>query len=356
MSQSTSTDLTFRHTGEPSGIFAPLSKIEEDIISVLKRDVRMPIKSVAQIVDVSAVHASRILNRMIESGRAWPMYQHACRSADTVMAFIDISCTPQEIDDVRDRLVRHPYVLTVEAISQGRDFIATVVAPSLTVLMNEVITPLNRWPGVVESNLRIVTKLHRATYQWITSSLNKHQEAILERELKALPTIDPNFGHLTQIELDVLKLLMADPRITASEISRELDLSPSTALRTIHRLRRQEQYVPRFVINPTLTATPFIVHWFVTVPPRNLDVSVEALQNLQHVRIVASITGRANMVVIVDVAELGDIPLVERQMMALIPNIFIAESVVALYTVKRWGWPTTSTGHRLPNYISPPVW
>ena len=92
-------------------------------------------------------------------------------------------------------------------------------------------------PGIASIQSHLVLRAPRQAVAWRLHRLTDKQTAALRREADAMSgEIPTSLGPLTGVELETLRLLLDDGRISAAHVARELDISRSTAYRTIQSL------------------------------------------------------------------------------------------------------------------------
>ena len=107
--------------------------------------------------------------------------------------------------------------------------------------------------------------------------------------------IPASLGPLTGVELESLRLLLDDGRISAAHVARELDISRSTAYRTIQSLLETGAARPRVEIEPAVLGFPITALFTLDVTPQHVLTVLTALSEHPHGRFTAMTAGPASI-------------------------------------------------------------
>ena len=93
--------------------------------------------------------------------------------------------------------------------------------------------------------------------------------------------------------------------------------------------------------------------WFSRLDANLHETAAEALSHDPRTRVVTSITGRANLMVVMWLGSVGEILEAERAIQSAVSGIEIQETVVSLRPIKRMGWVLGTEGHVGKKFVSP---
>lgn len=334
----------------------PLNEVELAVINVLRHDARLPMQTVAKIVGISPSYASRIWENLQETGRSWAICQPNLEYPHTCFAFVDVVCQANAHQEVLTQLVAHKDVMNVEVLTQGRDFVATAVTQSVADLEENLIRQMHSWRGISQLNIRLITHSHRDKNQIFRTYWNAQQCVRAERLLNDHPGFIPKqvekYTSFNATEQNAFQLLAQNPRISAAQIAKELDISASSAQRTLNAILQRRTHRFTVATAGAATPTPLSVQWMARINSARLNKAIESLRNLPKLSMLVSITGRANLLIGADISTPGEIPNFEKQILELLPDLYLFESLVSLRPAKRWGWPTDAFGRRSGDLVT----
>lgn len=332
----------------------PLSPLELAIANTLRHDVRLPLSTVARIVGVSASYVSRLWRDLEARGCAWPILQPSLSAPGQCLAFIDIVATPGGHDPLAHHLVGHPCVMNLELCDQGRDFVATVIAPSVSEIERRLLADLRSYPQCARFTVRFITRAPRAKSDVNDSYYTPGQRQRAHAHLGPSTQPKGTRPRLGDVEHRILAELARRPRATASELAHSLGVSPQTTQRILRPLLDSGFYHPTVSIAQSLTRTPLSVHWLAHINPARLTELTQLVRTLPSVTMLAHVTGSANVVIGADIATTAQIPALEREFLTHLSGLYLVESLVSLRPLKRWGWPTDAEGCRAGELVVPP--
>lgn len=328
----------------------PFNDLELAVLNVLRHDARTPMQTVAKIVGISSSYASRIWEELQETGRSWAICQPNLEDPQQCFAFVDVVCQSNAHHQVLAQLVAHPPVMNVEVLTQGRDFVATVAANSVADLEENTIHQLHQWPGISQINIRLITQSHRNKNQISRAYWTTEQSARAERILHKTSNFNSKHwdthSQLNALEKEAFQLLVQNPRISAAQIGKELDLSASTAQRVLNSLLQRKSHRFTVATASAATPTPLSVQWMARINTGRLHKAIATLPTLPKLSMLVSITGRANLLIGADICTPAEIPQFEQQILETLPDLYLFESMISLRPAKRWGWPTDAFGRR----------
>ena len=102
-----------------------------------------------------------------------------------------------------------------------------------------------------------------------------------------------------------------------------------------------------------LSGFPLTVQWFTRVDAAEHAAAAERLAEDSRTRVLASVTGRANFLVVMWLSSVADILETEQQIQEKVPGIDIQQSVISVRPVKRLGWVLDPRGGASERFIVP---
>lgn len=138
-----------------------MDETDRALISVLKRDARLPVSDLANIVGLSRATVRARIDRLIASGEivGFTVVTGADVSTHDVRAVMMIEVEGQASDDVIQRLRGMPEVLTIHTTNGRWDLVAEIGARSLQAF-DEVLRRIRQVKGitVTETSILLATR------------------------------------------------------------------------------------------------------------------------------------------------------------------------------------------------------
>ena len=137
-----------------------MTKLESDILEILREDCRLPLEKIAVMAGVSVQEAAETIERLEQDRvilRYAPTINWDKTDRERVEAMIEVKVTPQwdmGFDAVAKRIYRFEEVKSVYLMSGGYDLLVLVEAPTLKELaffVSEKLSPLEMVTGTATS-------------------------------------------------------------------------------------------------------------------------------------------------------------------------------------------------------------
>ena len=93
--------------------------------------------------------------------------------------------------------------------------------------------------------------------------------------------------------------------------------------------------------------------WFMRLNASRHEDAAEALAKDPRTRVVSSITGRSNMMVVMWLSSVGEIIEAEQAIQSLVSDVEIQESVISLRPLKRMGWVLENERNTTRTFVAP---
>ena len=340
--------MTERHHEGPG-----LSEQDLALVNVLQWAPRITWGDAAEILGAHPTTLATRWERLRETGAVWLSAQLDISDTPAGLAFVELSCRPGARRGALTELVAMPEVLSVDAFSGDPDIGLTVVTQDLAALSELVEERISSVPGVDGIRVMLSSHLHVAGNQWRLDVLDPERlaqvQSVATREQEELP----RRTSLQEEHRAVVEVLMRDGRASAAEIARLTGLHPATARRYLQKVLASGMLSLRCDVAQPLSGFPLTVQWFTRVDAAEHAAAAERLAEDSRTRVLASVTGRANFLVVMWLSSVADILETEQQIQEKVPGIDIQQSVISLRPVKRLGWVLDPQGGASERFIVP---
>lgn len=272
-----------------------------DLVAALQRAPRAPLSLLAQALGVSASTVGRRLARL-ESNRLLRVIGQVDLSVtgESTPWHVWVSAAPGRAVDVARRLVELPEAAHV-AVTAGQADIYCVVQPARRAGARDLLTRrIAGIPGVRSTRTELVLRADTKSDAWRLPRLTQDQHRLLatytaeERETDPGRTDRP--ARPTGDELRALRLLAADGRMTAAQVSRKLGIGQSTAYRVTQSLLQRGLVRPRVEIEPGLLGYALEAVIALTVSPGAVGEAAGTLAGHPSARYVSTNAGTFSVV------------------------------------------------------------
>jgi DNA-binding Lrp family transcriptional regulator len=313
-----------RHGGMPWAAVRELSTASDEV--------RSPWSQLAGPLGVDAATLSRRWSRLRDSGAAWvTCYSAADQVAYGAMAFVEVSCRPQQREQLAARLAAHPHAVSVELVAGSCDLLLTVAAASQP-MMGAYVLSLCADPDVTATRTHLVQRLHREGSHWRLDALTRDQRRDLEHDVahSAVRVIAPE-------ERALMLALAEDGRRPVAALAAQLGRPESTVRRLLAGILSGGKAVLRCEAAHLHTGWRATATLWMAVPPGDLTAVAQELTRLRHSRLSASTVTEANLVSVVWMHTLDDLARYEARIADAFPALRVLNRAVTLRWVKRMG-------------------
>ncbi|MFJ4565304.1 Lrp/AsnC family transcriptional regulator [Streptomyces caelestis] len=272
-----------------------------DLVAALQRAPRAPLSLLAQALGVSASTVGRRLARL-ESNRLLRVIGQVDLSVtgEGTPWHVWVTAAPGRAADVARRLVELPEAAHV-ALTAGQADVYCVVQPARRAEVRDLLTRrIATLPGVRSTRTALVLRADTRSDAWRLPRLTEDQRRLLatyttdERETDPGGTARP--ARPTGDEPRTLRLLAADGRMTAAQVSRELGIGQSTAYRLTQSLLQRGLVRPRVEIEPGLLGYALEAVVALTVSPGGVREAARTLARHPSARYVSANAGTFSVV------------------------------------------------------------
>lgn len=331
---------------------SPLDEQDLQLLHALQISPRISWAEAARVLGTTATTLAGRWHRLRADGAAW-VTVHPARSLSGVpVAFIEIDVAPGERDAVISALCREPRAATIEETASGHDLLVTTFAPDWDSLARFALDDLAGLPGVRRLNTRLATQIHWEGSQWRLDALDRDQQSMLTpvQQQNGLPG-----RTLPTRDWPLVEALTHDGRRSAADLARITGRKPATVRRQLARLVSSGLVSFRCEIAQLESRWPVMCTWFAQVPQQELERTAQSLTTLPDLRLCASVTGSANLMISVWTGSPGELVSLERRMNEKLPWMVLSESVLTLRTAKRMGWTLDPSGRTTGQVVVPLV-
>ncbi|WP_329065748.1 Lrp/AsnC family transcriptional regulator [Amycolatopsis sp. NBC_01480] len=259
-------------------------------------------------------------------------------------AFATIRCRPGARDRVTAWLVERPEVVTIETTLGSTDLLCDVFASDLRELGRVLTEELDQVEGIVSTEAILITSVYFEGTRWRLRSLDATQVAALAHE-RSMPVPQP--VGLDAVDHALLDELVRDGRLAWVELAHRAGVSTATVRRRITRLSTAGVVAFRCDVAHSLAGRPIPVSLLGSAPASGLDSICRGLAALPECRLVAAVTGRANIFATLWVRNPADAQRLEAAISERVPAMSLRDRIVGLRTEKRMGHLLGEEGRRV---------
>lgn len=319
---------------------AILTPDELQLIDALQVAPRAPWEAIGNAVGIGAVTAAKRWAKISENGLAWVTAAPgmALRNAQC-LAYVEITCHPQDRPKVAAAIARHSLALTVELTTGSADILVTVAAADLQTMSHYLLEHLDQVEHVLSSRARIATRLYSEGSSWRLRVLPPTVTAPLER-IRSRQSTDAASDGPVQVSASVktmLTHLALDGRASYAELAERAGTSPTTARRHISRLIGSGVVIPRTDVSAYAVNWPVQVYLWASAPADSLMETARLLSRFRQARLTATVTAGPNLALCSWLQTVEEVHRLELAISAKLPQLEVVDRLIVLRTVKRMG-------------------
>lgn len=324
-----------------------VSELDLALVHALQVRPRAAWTDLAPLLGASAVTLARRWERLTGEGLAWvsavpgPAFSHG-----GCTAFVFLRCAPSARQRLAARVAELPQAVTVELLTPGRaDLMLDVLAADFATVQRFVEEELAALPDVLGMECVFATSLYSEGSRWRLGSLDAAQLRVLGRPRTTAGTGRP-LGDLTTLDRALLDALVRDGRTRLCELAALTATSAATARRRLHRLTAGGIVGFRCDVAPAVSGLPVSVTFRGRAPANDVNRLHRTLATLPECRLLAAVTGNANVLATYWLRDLGSLQQRETAACAQLPSLHITERILGTRTVKRMGHLLDDAGRR----------
>ncbi|MCF2531625.1 Lrp/AsnC family transcriptional regulator [Yinghuangia soli] len=295
----------------------------------------------APILGADPATLARRWRRLESTGSAWVTCfpgmgtgKHTVTTSNCV-ALVELTVAPGRIPEAIAAVRRHRIAINIEYMTGNRDLLMCAAARDAESLAHYLQVTLPSVPGITGIRVQLPLRLYKDSGAWRLRALDHGQR----QALAALPRPAAT-GSVRPPDADDLALLAhlgPNGRLGTAELARRLGVSGVTAARRLARLTAAGFARYRCEVARSLTGWPICATWWLRVPAADLEDVAAKLTTLGDVHMCASITGSANLLVVLWLRHASDAPVVEADWSRRFPRMEVVDSSVTIQVVKRMG-------------------
>ncbi|MFG2137825.1 Lrp/AsnC family transcriptional regulator [Streptomyces sp. NPDC048650] len=322
------------------------SELDLALVNALQLRPRASWSELSPLLGVTAGTLARRWERLTGAGLAWVYAAPGPEfSRNRCTAFVLLRCLPQQRSRLMTELSALPEAVTIELTGSGSaDLLLDVLAPDLPSLSRFLHEKLDPLPGIVSVSALFATSLYVEGSRWRLRSLDPAQLTALGRPAAREPARTLAWDPVDRALLDEL---VRDGRLGLAELAARTSTSPATVRRRLRRLTDSAVLTFRCDIAAALAGHPVPVSLLGQVPARDIGTVHRTFAAQPECRLVAAVTGPANIFATLWVHDLGDIQRRETALCARLPTLTVTDRIVGLHTAKRMGHLLDEEGRRI---------
>ncbi|WP_377273539.1 Lrp/AsnC family transcriptional regulator [Peterkaempfera sp. SMS 1(5)a] len=317
-----------------------------ELIHALQVDPRATWTTLGKVLRAAPVTVARRWQRLQNSGLAWvTCVAGPAAHGDFCMAYAEIACHPGRLAEVSSALAAEPAVRYVHHLTGDHGLLVVFALPSPAAVSDHVHALLDPLPGVRDYRLQIRTTGFREPSRWRLRSLEPAQESELrptgpEDTARASVRLQPG-------DQVLYRLLHEDGRMPFAELAERAGISEPTARRRVRRLLDDRVLRLRCEVAQSVSGWPATSVLWATAPAGHLDAVGRALALLPEVRLCCALTGPRNLLVMVWLRNVGELPAFEAAVSRRFQALTVVDRAVCLHTTKQMGRLLDSAGRSI---------
>lgn len=315
-----------------------LDETDLEIVNALQVVPRASWTELGSVLDLDPTTLARRWHRLVDEGisriTAFPR-QPGAYGKQT--ALIEVRCHTGAETDVAMAVAEHAKTLSVEITTGEYQVLLTVLGEPR--LADYVLDYLSGIPGVLGYRTHVLIDIPYEAHRWHVRALTPAQH----RGLRALTTATGGSeqapgGRMSELDQAVLSCLCVNGRIPYADIARAAGTSSSSAARAVNRVLRSGVIGLRCDIARPFLGWPFAAMLWATGDPRQGAARrPDSPERIPELRLCARTAGPDNVLLVVWLHTMADLPRVERLLGEEIPDLRISDRTIVLRPVKLMG-------------------
>ncbi|MEU6479187.1 Lrp/AsnC family transcriptional regulator [Streptomyces sp. NPDC047017] len=325
------------------------TELDLALVHALQIQPRAAWTDLAPSLGVTAVTLARRWERLTGEGLAWlSAVPGPAFSRTRCSAFVLVKCRPAAREALAARIAGLDEAATVELTAPGgADLLLDVLARDMAGVHRFIDEHLARLPGVTAVECLFATSLYTEGSRWRLGSLDSAQLSALARPDRTDQGGERSRAALGDIDRELLEALAHDGRLGLAALAERLGTSAATVRRRLGGLTRSGTVAFRCDMARHLTGLPVSVTFRGRAPVRDANGLHRTLATLPGCRLVAAVTGGANLLATYWLPSIGAVQHHETAMHARLPSLEITDRVIGVRTVKRMGHLLDADGRRV---------
>jgi len=315
-----------------------VDELDLALINALQVAPRASWSAVGAALGVDPVTVARRWERLEAAGLAWvTCVAGPLAHGEFCMAYIDVMCRPGRLDDVAAALTVHPEVRYLHQLASDFELLVVIAVATPADVAAYLSGRLAGTDGIAAYRAHLRTAGYREPSGWRLHTLTPAQRGALE--FAARPSAQPDRRHVRTDDVDrrLFALLHEDGRMAASRVASRAGISEASARRRITRLLANQLVRLRCEVAQSVSGTPVTAVLRLRAAPERLDATAHQLAVLRETRMCCALTGPHNLLLMLWLPTLGDLPRFEAALVERMPGLDVADRAVCLRTLRQMG-------------------
>ena len=324
-----------------------LGELDLALVNALQLRPRATWAELADPLGTTPGTLARRWDRLSRAGLAWVtaapgkgFTQNRCT------AFVLVQSQPNYRTEVVVALAGYAEVVTIQTASGTKDIILDVLTHDLRTLDRFLSDELNRIPGITATSVFLATSMYLESSRWRLRSLDPGQLTAINPSPSSLSPANPAIS-LAELDRQLLDHLVRDGRRSWMELAQETGSSTATVRRRVNKLVASGIVTFRCEIANSFAGWPIQASLLAQAPAKDLDSICRALAGWPESRLVAAVTGPANVYLTLWAQNLGEVQRLESVISSKMPSLAVVDRTITLNMPKRMGHLCDSEGRRV---------
>jgi DNA-binding Lrp family transcriptional regulator len=325
-----------------------VDELDLALINALQIAPRASWRDVGAALGVDPVTAARRWSRLHNAGLAWVTCVAGPQAhREFCMAYIDVRCEPGMLQAVTAALAEHPEVRYLHQLAAEYELLLVIAVPTPGAVGEYLGRRLGRVEGIAAYRPQLRTAGHREPSSWRLHMLTPAQRRALEAAAARGTTgggQDRRHVRTDTTDRGLFALLREEGRVPISRAARLAGLSEPAARRRIGRLLANQLIRPRCEVAQSISGSPITALLWLRAPAAVLDSAARRLATLPEARMCCSLTGPRNLLLMLWLAALDELPRMEAEIAARLPAVEVVDRAICLRTIRQMGRLLDSAG------------
>ena len=333
---------------------AALDELDRALIHVLQVNPRISWADASRVMGLSPGALASRWHRLHSEGLAWLSVYPNFDGMPYAAAFLEVACAQAQRPGLVAALCRDPRIVSLEECAGPRDLLLTVMLPSLSDLSGFLLDDIASMQAITGSRTSVVTRTHREGSGWRIGAISDRQEQQIAAHTEFAPQ-DRTSRPTGPPDRELILALTYDARRSVADLARALDRPAATVRRQLQRTLADRLVTVRCDVSSEVVGNPVDWSWFARAAPATKSRIIASIQHIPGLRLLASVTGEANLILTVRGSQGGGLAEIERQIAEQAPGLVPMETMVHLRTHKRMGWLLDREGRCTGEVVPPAV-
>lgn len=335
---------------------AELDELDRALIHVLQVNPRISWADASRVMGLSAGALASRWQRLHSEGLAWLSVYPNADGMSYAAAFVELECAQAQRPALAAALCRDPRVVSLEEFAGRRDLLLTVMVPSLAHLSGFLLDDISAMDAVTASRTSVITRTHREGSGWRIGAISDRQEQQIAAQASEFAAVEGQVNRaVAPPDHELITALALDARRSVADLARVLDRPAATVRRQLQRVVAERLVTVRCDVAPEVIGNPVDWSWFARAAPVTKTKVIASIQQISGLRLLASVTGEANLIITVRGTEGSGMAQIEQQIAEHAPGLVPTETMLHLRPHKRMGWLLDRAGRCTGEVVPPAV-